>query len=373
MEKLYSYHGNIHMHTTHSDGTGTFDHLVEAAQMARLDFVYVTDHNVLVRAQEEGYRRGVLTLVGQEAHDDDRVPQRNHLLCLGVAQDVAPYARDPQGLINAVRAQNALTFIAHPFEEVTVKAPEHWGWESWEITDYTGIELWNYMSSFRGFTTSTLRSVIMGYFPHYFLRGPLPITLRKWDELTRERAVVALGGTDVHAWTYTIGPFRRVFLPYLHCAQALNTHILTTTPLLGSAQELDYRSEVVQHDHQVVLAALQAGHCWIGYDLVGATQGFRFFAWQLAANAQPAAEQAPHAIMGDTLTAPKPGQVTHFRAVTPAKAELRLLRNGQVVARQQGQQLDYATTEPGVYRIEVWRRRWSRPRGWIFSNPIYVR
>ena len=369
----HEYFGNIHMHTTHSDGTGVFDDLVAAAQRAGLDFVYVTDHNVLVRDHEEGYRRGVLTLVGQEVHDEELVPGRNHLLCLGVTHDVTAHARQPQGLIDSVRAQKALAFLAHPFEEVTPIAFEHWSWEDWSVTDYTGIELWNYMSSFRGFTTSTLRSALMGYFPHRFLRGPLPVTLHKWDELTQARAVVAIGGTDVHALTYHIGPLRRVFLPYLHCAQALNTHILTPKPLLGSAHELDHQAEAVQHDHALVLAALQAGHCWIGYDLVGPTQGFRFCAWQLPVGQQPRPGQAAHAIMGDTLAKPKPTDVTHFRAITPANAELRLLRNGRVVARQRGQQLDYASIESGVYRVEVWRPRWGKPRGWIFSNPIYIR
>ncbi|MDQ3250070.1 MAG: CehA/McbA family metallohydrolase [Chloroflexota bacterium] len=361
------------MHTTHSDGTGTVDDIVAAAQTAGLDFVYVTDHNVLVRAQEEGYRRGVLTLVGQEVHDEVRIPQRNHLLCLGVTADATPHARQPQALIDAVHAQNGLTFLAHPFEDLTPLAQEHWGWENWEVTGYTGIELWNYMSSFRRFTTSTLRSVVMGFLPHYFLRGPSPLTLRKWDELTQVRPIVAIGGTDVHAWTYTIRGVRRVFLPYLHCARALNTHILTSSPLLGSQHEADHQSEIVQHDHALVLQALQAGHCWTGYDLAGSSQGFRFRAWQLPSGEQPAAQQNPQAILGDTLAAPVPGCVTHFRVNTPVPAEIRLLRNGNIVQRCHGQVLNYASAEPGVYRVEVWRQRWGRPRGWIFSNPIYVR
>ena len=68
----FEYHGNIHMHTTHSDGFGSFEELIDGAVKGGLDFVYVTDHNVLVREQEEGYRRGVLTLVGQEVHDTQR-------------------------------------------------------------------------------------------------------------------------------------------------------------------------------------------------------------------------------------------------------------------------------------------------------------
>ena len=369
----YEYFGNIHMHTTHSDGVGTFAQVVDAAHQAQVDFIFVTDHNVLVREQEEGYRRGVLTLVGEEAHDDDRVPQRNHLLCLGITQDVASYARDPQVLINSVREQGALTFLAHPFEEVTIKATLHWGWENWEANDYTGVELWNYMSAFRGFTTSTLRSLLMGYFPHYFLRGPLPVMLRKWDELTQTRAVVAIGGSDVHAHTYQIGPFRRIFLPYAHCCRALNTHILTPTPFLGSpSQDVDLHHEAVQHDRALLLTALQQGHCWTGYDLVAPSRGFRFAAWQAAQADSPFASP-PHAHMGDTLAAATRDNVTHFRVITPQAGEIRLLRNGQVVRQQRGQELIYSSDQPGVYRVEVWKRRWGAPRGWIFSNPIYVR
>jgi hypothetical protein len=361
------------MHTTYSDGVGRYDDLVDAAKTAGLDFIYVTDHNVLVRDREEGYRRGILTMVGEEAHDDDRVPQRNHLLCLGISADLADQAKEPQKLIDAVNQQQGLAFIAHPFEEVTPLAPEHWGWDNWEVTNYTGIEIWNYMSVFRGFTTSTARSVLMGYFPHWHLRGPLAVTLQKWDELTQARAVVGIGGTDVHAWTYKIGPFRRVFLPYLHCAQALNTHILTPEPLQGSAHDVDHQAAAVQHDHALVLGALRCGHCWTGYDLAGSTQRFRFSAWQLAADEQPAPTCPPQAVMGDTLEQPLPGKTTHFRVEAPARAQVRLLRNGQIVRQGNATTLEYRSSEPGVYRVEVWRWRWGRLRGWIFSNPIYIR
>ena len=35
--------------------------------------------------------------------------------------------------------------------------------------------------------------------------------------------------------------------------------------------------------------------------------------------------------------------------------------------------LSLGATEPGVYRVEAWRNYLGRKRGWIFSNPIYVR
>src|SRR5512138_1766277 len=110
---------NLHMHTTYSDGTGSHEDIAAAALRAGLDAVIVTDHNVLVRGMEGYVRKGrqqLLMLVGEEIHDQDRVPQKNHLLVFGVDQEFAPLADDPQGLIRAVRDAGGLSFLAHPNE-----------------------------------------------------------------------------------------------------------------------------------------------------------------------------------------------------------------------------------------------------------------
>jgi hypothetical protein len=360
---FYEYTGNIHMHTVYSDGSGHFEDLVEAANRAGLDFIFVTDHNVLVRKDEEGYRQGVLTLVGQEVHDSNRPVPGNHLLCLGVHEDVTAMAADPQQLIDAVNDQGALAFLAHPIEAFTNLIPKHFSWHNWEVTGYRGIELWNYMSTFRPHVTSKTRAILIGYFPHWFTEGPLPQMLAKWDELLAARPTVAIGGTDVHAQHYQIGIFRRCFLPYRHCTQAVNTHILSRRPLrrVKDNRRRDIHDDHVYHDRQIVMEALANGHCWIGYDLAGPTQGFRFHA------------QNEHGttVMGGTLPPPVKGE-THFCAMAPASAIIRLIHNGRVVCEVNGKRLEFLNTQPGVYRVEVWKRRWGKLRGWIFSNPIYV-
>jgi len=363
-ENYHEYFGNIHMHTTHSDGTGDFEELIHAAASVGLDFVFVTDHNVLVRESEEGYRHGVLTLVGEEVHDPNLKPPGNHLLCLGVDEDLTHLGPNPQKLIDGVNERGGLPFLAHPIERFTDLIPTYYPWQNWEVTDFHGIELWNYMSNFRGMVTSKAQALVMGFVPHWFTLGPLPEMLAKWDELTAERPVVALGGVDVHAETYTIGPIRRRFLPYEHCARALNTHILTEEAFVGPGkQKTGMDDPAVGHDRAQVLAGLRQGHCWLGYDLVEWTTGFRFWA----------EHDQSAGVMGDTIGTPSPGQSTHFQASAPADGHIRLLRGGQVVAESQGRRLEHSDAEPGVYRVEVWKKRWGKPRGWIFSNPIYVR
>jgi hypothetical protein len=55
-------------------------------------------------------------------------------------------------------------------------------------------------------------------------------------------------------------------------------------------------------------------------------------------------------------------------------AEIRLMKDGAMIRRmRKAYALSHLTTEPGVYRVEVYRRFRGLKRGWIYSNPIYVR
>ena len=344
--------GNLHMHTVHSDGTGTHQDLVAAAEANGLDFIIATDHNVLV-SQEEGWRGRVLLLVGQEVNDASLQPEINHCLVFGVQSDITGHAADPQALIHAAQRQGAVTFLAHPIERASPVLTDTYEWRNWEISGFTGIELWNFMSEFRYYVRSKLHALPLLYLPRLFTTGPWPEMLAKWDELlaTQPQPVVAIGGSDAHAHTDQLGPLQRLFLSYKDCFAAVNTHLLVTAPL----------NRDVAHDRALIYDALRAGHAWVGYDLPGATRGFRF----TASNGQETA------IMGDALAAH--GQTVRFEIVTPGQAHLKLLRNGQVVAQARGTSLGYASPQPGIYRVEAWRRAWGKARGWIFSNPIYVK
>lgn len=348
----YEAVGNIHMHTVHSDGTGTYADLVTAARANRLDFLIVTDHNQLVTGKE-GWYDDLLLLVGQEVHDVHRVPEGNHLLILGGQHDLTPHAGAPQALLDAAQVEGALTFFAHPVERATELIPHQYPWWNWEVSGFTGIELWNFMSEFRGYAHNKARAVLLSHRPDWFSTGPWPEALALWDELliTRARPIVAIGGSDAHAHLFVIGPLRRHFLPYRTCFAAVNTHVLLPAAMAGDLAQ----------DRDAIYRALRHGHCWIGYDRIGRTAGFRF----------SADDGTRHAIMGDSVT---PGASPwRFEVRVPDRARLRLLRNGQPVTEAVGRTLHFATHAPGVYRVEAWRRHRGKARGWIFSNPIYVK
>jgi hypothetical protein len=347
---------NLHMHTRYSDGTGTHQDIARAALKAALDVVIVTDHNVLVSGPEGYYSEGkkrVLLLIGEEIHDQAREPQKSHLLVFGAGREMATFAPDPQNLIDNVRGASGLSFLAHPFDEECkpIKEPAI-SWADWGVHGFTGLELWNGMSELKSYGHSFFHVVFYVLFPSLLARYPQMQTLQKWDELLKTgNKVVAIGGSDAHAFHQRMGPFARTIFPYDFHFRTINTHILVPRAPTGD----------VDSDRRMVYEALAAGHAFIGYDLPASTNGFRF-----SAQGREVA-----AIAGDEL--PAEGGVT-FKVRLPAIAECHLLRDGKVIQKwKKHEACSYSTTEPGVYRVEVYRSFLGRRRGWIFSNPIYVR
>ncbi|MFC2031091.1 CehA/McbA family metallohydrolase [Chloroflexota bacterium] len=349
------YRGNIHMHTTASDGALTYEEIAKTAEQAGLDYVVITDHNVYVSG-EDGWRGKTLILVGEEVHDEHREPPSSHLLCLGLDRDVAHLGPSPQDLIDTVAASGGLTFLAHPFErDVASFLPEpNISWRDWEVSGYTGIELWNYMSEFKSLVRTKAQAVVYTYAPKLAVAGPYPEALRKWDLLLRSQPVPVLGGSDAHGTVYRLGPFSRAVQPHAYLFRCINTYLLTEVPLTGD----------LESDKKAIFGALAAGNGYVGYERIGDPEGFTFWArsdtWE--------------ATMGETLMLREsPGESLELRVTTPGPARLRLIRDGTPVAQSRGDHLTLVTRKAGTYRVEAYRRFAGRERGWLFSNPIYVR
>ena len=346
---------NLHMHTHYSDGTGSHQDIALAAMESGLDAVIVTDHNVLVIGLEGYIKNGakrVLMLIGEEIHDQDRDPQKNHLLVFGAEDEMAIFADDPQSLINNVRESGGLSFIAHPndpsapaFNETDIT------WEDWSVNNFTGLELWNGLSELKTLLHTRLHGVFYGLFPALTAHKPPTKTLKIWDELLAKRRVVAICGSDAHALKLRLGLLTRVVYPYNFHFHAINTHVFIPDPLTRD----------VQTDKNMIYEALANGHCFVGYDLPVSTRGFRFTAHG----------DETSGMMGDEIQAR--GGVT-LQAYLPSSAEIRLIKNGKVVQiAKKAQALTFITREPGVFRVEAYRVYLGRKRGWVFSNPIYVR
>jgi hypothetical protein len=351
---MYEYTGNLHIHTPYSDGHAYHADIAGFAIGAGLDFVVVTDHNLWVDGVEGYYENDhgrVLLLVGEEVHDVRRVPQANHFLALGADKELHPFATSPQRLIDEVSRAGGYGFIAHPYDPAVEEFNEpDLGWCDWGVEGYSGIELWNYMSSFKGCLGGMMKSVRAAYRPEQAIVSPEPATLALWDEmLAKGRRVAVIGGSDAHGATYHVGPISRVLFPYDYLFRAVNTHVLLRQELTGRLEE----------DKKLILEAVGRGNSWVAYDLPHQTKGFRF-----------SGQGRTRGIMGDEI---RLDAGATLQAHAPVRCSMRLLHNGTVVASVDGDsQLTHIPVDPGAYRVECAIRFKKKQRGWIYSNPIYL-
>lgn len=351
---MYEYLGNTHMHTPYSDGTKWHGEIADDAIKAGLDFMIVTDHNIWVDGIEGYYKNGngrVLLLVGEEVHNPRRNPQFSHFLAIGAEIELSPYADDPKQLIEQTLAHGGYGFLAHPYDPPAPAFDEgSLGWQDWHIDGYTGLEIWNYMSNFKGQLGNKLRSLRAALNPSKFISGPEPATLAKWDELlSAGKRIVAIGGSDAHGFEASIGPFRRTIFPYEFLFRTVNTHVLLAEELQGD----------IDSDKRRILDAIGKGNTWIGYDLPHSTADFRF-----------SGQGRNKGIMGDEI---KLDAGATLQVIAPARCNIRLIHNGvQVDEVKDDINLTYIPTLPGAYRVECFIKFQGKERGWIYSNPIYL-
>jgi len=346
---------NIHMHTVYSDGTRKHSEIVQEALTSDLDVIITTDHNVWVTDLEGYYEteeKRILLLVGEEVHDQAREPQKNHLLVLNNNRELAQYAANPQDLLDAVKNDDGLAFIAHPVDPAAPAINEgDLSWVDWDVQGYTGLELWNAMTEMKSLIKTKLHAIYYVFNPKLVARGPFTKTINLWDELLKKgKRVVAIGGSDAHAFEHKLGPIERIVFPFTFHFKAINTHVLLASPLSGE----------LFTDKVNIYKALAKGHTFIGYDLPASTRGFRFSAHG----------KERVVIMGDEVSA-KFG-VT-FQIQLPFATECHLIKDGQTVKTWKKREIcTYITADPGIYRVEVYINYKGRRRAWIFSNPIYV-
>jgi len=337
--EFFDYRGAVHIHTKHSDGSGSLKRIVKAGLKSFLDFMIISDHDTLYLKEHKGegwYENQLLVLVGEEASFGNE-----HVLALNVTEAL-PKDLPPEEGFARIKAQGGLAFVVHPHGKYKIGILHRdYRWRHWHLKACSGIEIWSYMFDWIS-KVSLFKLPYYFFFPGKAITGPFPETLNQWDGLAQKHRVPGIGGLDVHArgiWPIVVFSYRKSFRTVL-------THVLLEQPL----------SKNLPRDSELIHTALAEGHAYVAYEKAGDPRGFRFIL------------KGPlnFAIMGDEVIF-DPEDVLEVEL--PEKAQIRILRNGkpQMVGLSSG--LSMQVREPGVYRVDVYKN--GRP--WIFSNPIYVR
>ncbi|WP_366924807.1 PHP domain-containing protein [Metallumcola ferriviriculae] len=347
---VYEYTGNLHVHSTYSDGSGDIPEIAAAAGKAGIDFVGINDHHTLAGMKDglEGWRDGVLILVGMENNHNN-----HHYLSYGASTEVPDNTDNPQKVIDAVNAQHGIGFIAHPFEKGSrmVFGGHAYTWDDWSVKGYTGISIWNYSSQWRDGATGLVQALYNLYLkPHRPITGPCSEALAKLDEVAQQRRITAIGGSDAHAVKIKYGPLSPCIFPYQFLFRTVNTHVLLDSPLTGD----------VEIDKVKIYRALAEGKCFVAFDFYKPTKGFRYWA-----------------VNGERLLSM--GQAVDFsggwemKAELPDKGDISIIRNGHVVIQETGRSVKMLVEKPGAYRLAVRQRRGLGSLPWIYSNYLYFR
>ena len=132
------YKGNLHTHTTHSDGAWPLEKVISEYKANNYGFLFITDHGKVVDVSglsDDGF----LVLHGEEINAGrSELGHNYHMAALNLKETVsAQDALDAQGIINLVRSKGGEVVIAHPY------------WSGLTVNDlinlegYLGVEVFN--------------------------------------------------------------------------------------------------------------------------------------------------------------------------------------------------------------------------------------
>ncbi len=134
--------GNLHTHTTVSDGSCTPEQCVQLYKSLGYDFLCITDHH---KSRLGGQCDGLLILGGVELNNNSFSPRVcYHLTGAGLlhpVDDIPPTA-DPQQMVDALVAAGAFVTLAHP--AWSLMTHDHIK----NLQGYEAIEIYNGVSDF---------------------------------------------------------------------------------------------------------------------------------------------------------------------------------------------------------------------------------
>lgn len=135
------YKGNLHAHTTRSDGRLTPEECVQGFKDHGYDFLGITDHRRMGMAYEDDR-----ILVIPSAEYDHNVLEKNvpdkcwHVTGVGLTREIDQRGLSVQQIVDAIKAQGALCTLCHPAWSMMETS------DLLELKNYDAIEIYNTIS-----------------------------------------------------------------------------------------------------------------------------------------------------------------------------------------------------------------------------------
>lgn len=110
------FKGNLHTHTTNSDGMKTVGERLDEYSAAGYDFLSITDHHRISAVDPGLVPDGLTVIPGVELHPANPFGgPMYHLLVHNVTSNTPVEGKTPQQVIDEVREQGGIVWLAHPY------------------------------------------------------------------------------------------------------------------------------------------------------------------------------------------------------------------------------------------------------------------
>ncbi len=135
------YKGNLHAHTTLSDGTKTPEELIDIYRKGEYDFLSITDHSIVVDPSELDGKGLLLIPGGEMCIGRSEAGEWYHIVVIGVEKTLPyrdlDYDLDPQKVIDHANEVGGLAIVAHPYWSGLNHS------DIMKLKDYHGVEIYN--------------------------------------------------------------------------------------------------------------------------------------------------------------------------------------------------------------------------------------
>ena len=138
--------GNLHCHTTNSDGRIDPQERLDQYVAQGYDFLCLSDHRKITPVSSVNVPGDFVLIEGAELHPSNPFGgQVHHFVCLNIHEDMACGTMPPQHVIDNVNEQGGQVWLAHP----------HWSSinimrDTLPLKGFTGIEVFNSTCRFMG-------------------------------------------------------------------------------------------------------------------------------------------------------------------------------------------------------------------------------
>lgn len=387
------YKAILHAHAEDSAHTGgTRPELLAAAKNVGVKIIMLTDHvrppKDFINDSWRGLREGVLFIPGAESEGFLVYPQRS-IIAAHINKSFTS-REDYIRLVKQKEGQDGGNIFLSHVEEKT----------DWATGELDGLEIYNIHSDLMdegefvrwlqgSFTNpdrlKQLEKALSEFPAEVFgaLQDYLPTVIAKWDRDLPSHRLTGVAANDCHHnQVFTVkavssdaievtafpDPPRKVTTAQApRIAEMLNGRQvgdviakLDLDPYERSLNFVATHTLLNELNESSVRQALRQGHAYVAHDWLCDATGFAFIAERNGKRI---------GVMGDEVKLEKG---LKLRLAAPVAGTIKLFRDGKVVQEINSDKLDFALSEAGVYRAEIWLTVDGEQRPWIYANPIRV-